>query len=64
KNDFRMKFWGINLKIYLLKFSYIRQQKLPRILSHIKEDIDILCDYKYKVDDGKIYDAGSEIRDE
>ncbi|WKV07517.1 ATP-binding cassette domain-containing protein [Thermoanaerobacterium sp. CMT5567-10] len=34
------------------------------IASHIKEDIDILCDYKYKVDDGKIYDAGSEIRDE
>jgi len=25
------------------------------IASHIKEDIDLLCDYKFKVDDGKVY---------
>jgi len=34
------------------------------IASHIKEDIDLLCDEKFKVEAGRIYPAGSEVEDE
>ncbi|QIB26967.1 ABC transporter ATP-binding protein [Caloranaerobacter azorensis] len=34
------------------------------IASHIKEDIDMLCDCKFKVDNGRVYREGSDIKDE
>ncbi len=34
------------------------------IASHIKEDIDLLCDEKFKVEAGRIYPAGSGVKDE
>ncbi|NYE57103.1 ABC transporter ATP-binding protein [Carboxydothermus ferrireducens] len=34
------------------------------IASHIKEDIDLLCDDKFRVEAGKVYPAGSVIKDE
>ncbi len=34
------------------------------LASHIKEDINLLCDYKFRVDSGKVYYSEDESKDE